>query len=83
MPAELYGFFSGAFVALPAVVLTTLGTRTGMCSIVCSLGSLCGGPVAGALLSHTGGDLPLQLFSAVATLMTGALLGGQLIVGRK
>lgn len=88
--AVLYGFFSGAFVALPAVVLTaltpdpsTLGTRMGMCSTVCSLGSLCGAPVAGALLSNTGGYLALQLFSAVATLMTGALLGGQLVVGRK
>ncbi|MCJ1423973.1 hypothetical protein MMC29_001860 [Sticta canariensis] len=88
--AVLYGFFSGAFVALPAVVLTaltpdpsTLGTRMGMCSTVCSLGSLCGAPVAGALLSNTSGYHALQLFSAVATLMTGALLGGQLTVGRK
>lgn len=88
--AVLYGFFSGAFVALPAVVLTALtpdpsklGTRMGMCSTVCSLGSLCGAPVAGALLSDTGGYLALQLFSAVATLATGALLGGQLLVGRR
>lgn len=87
--AVLYGFFSGAFVALPAVVLTVLtpnpsmlGTRMGMCSTVCSLGSLCGAPVAGALLSDTGGYLALQLFSAVATLATGALLGGQLLAGR-
>lgn len=87
--AVLYGFFSGAFVALPAVVLTvltpdpsTLGTRMGMCSTVCSLGCLCGAPVAGALLSDTGGYLALQLFSAVATLATGALLGAQLLVGR-
>lgn len=88
--AVLYGVFSGAFVALPAVVLTaltphpsTLGTRMGMCSTVCSLGSLCGAPVAGALFSGTGGYLALQLFSAVATLATGSLLGGQLLVGRK
>lgn len=80
--AVLYRFFSGAFVALPTVVLTALtpdpstpGTRMGMCSTVCSIGSLCGAPVAGALFSKTGGYLALQLFSAVATLATAALLG--------
>ncbi|KNG80379.1 MFS monocarboxylate transporter, partial [Aspergillus nomiae NRRL 13137] len=79
--AVLYGFFSGAFVALPAVALTTLtpnletlGTRMGMYSVLCGLGSLCGSPVAGAILDHTGLYLGIQLYSGISIGATGVLL---------
>lgn len=79
--AVLYGFFSGAFVALPAVALTaltpnleTLGTRLGMCSVLCGLGSLCGSPVAGAILDNTGSYLGVQLYSGLSIGATGVLL---------
>lgn len=77
----LYGFFSGGFVSLPAVALTSLtpdfrrlGTRMGMCSVICSLGSLCGTPVCGALLDATGSYLGVQLFSGLAIFITGIML---------
>ncbi|RAK90099.1 MFS general substrate transporter [Aspergillus costaricaensis CBS 115574] len=79
--AVLYGLFSGAFVALPAVALTsltpnleTLGTRMGMCSVLCGLGSLCGSPVAGAILDNTGSYLGVQLYSGLSIGATGVLL---------
>ncbi|KZF20961.1 monocarboxylate permease-like protein, mch4 [Xylona heveae TC161] len=79
--AILYGFFSGAFVSLPAVALTTLtpdfrslGTRMGMCSVLCGLGSLCGSPVAGAILDKTGSYLGTQLYSGITICATGVLL---------
>lgn len=79
--AALYGFSSGGFIALPAVVLTQLtpdasklGTRMGMCSALCSLGSLCGTPIAGAILGTTSGYLGLQVFAGIVTVATGLLL---------
>jgi MFS family permease len=77
----LYGFFSGGFVSLPAVALTsltpdlrTLGTRMGMCSVICGLGSLCGAPISGAILSATGKYVGVQLFSGITICFTGLLL---------
>ncbi|KAB8234462.1 MFS general substrate transporter [Aspergillus alliaceus] len=79
--AVLYGFFSGAFVSLPAVALTTLtpdlrtlGTRIGMCTVCSGLGSLCGSPVAGAILDRSGSYLGVQLYSGLTTGITGVLL---------
>jgi MFS family permease len=79
--ALLYGFFSGAFVSLPAVALTTLtpnlqtlGTRMGMCSLLCGFGSLCGAPVAGAILDDTRWYLGVQLYSGLTISTTGVLL---------
>ncbi|KAG2027720.1 hypothetical protein GB937_000161 [Aspergillus fischeri] len=79
--AVLYGFFSGAFVSLPAVALTaltpnlqTLGTRMGMCSLLCGFGSLCGAPVAGAILDDTRSYLGVQLYSGLTIGTTGVLL---------
>ncbi|KAL4782546.1 major facilitator superfamily domain-containing protein [Aspergillus varians] len=79
--AVLYGFFSGAFVSLPAVALTTLtpnldtlGTRMGMCSMLCGLGSLCGSPVAGAILDNTRSYLGVQLYSGLTIGATGFIL---------
>lgn len=77
----LYGFFSGGFVSLPAVAMTSLtpdlsrlGTRLGMCYAICSFGSLGGTPVAGAILTATGKYLGVQLFSGLTILLTGVLL---------
>ena len=60
--AALYGVFSGCFISLPAVAvasLTTdmslLGTRLGMDSAIGGFGSLCGAPIAGAILRGSGG----------------------------
>ncbi|GFF27512.1 monocarboxylate permease homologue, mch4 [Aspergillus udagawae] len=79
--AVLYGFFSGAFVSLPAVALMaltpnlqTLGTRMGMCSLLCGFGSLCGAPVAGAILDGTRSYLGVQLYSGLTIGTTGVLL---------
>jgi len=77
----LYGFFSGAFVSLPSVALMSLmqdtsklGTRMGMCSVICGFGSLCGTPITGAILSTTGTYLGVQLFTAAIILLTSILL---------
>lgn len=77
----LYGFFSGGFVSLPAVAMTSLtpdlgrlGTRLGMCYAICSFGSLGGTPVSGAILTATGKYLGVQLFSGLTILLTGVLL---------
>ena len=76
-----YGFFSGALVSLPSVALTRLtpdlrklGTRMGMCSVICGFGSLCGAPVSGAILTATGRYLGVQLFCATTILFTALLL---------
>lgn len=78
--AILYGFFSGGVVSLPSVALTSLtpdlsrlGTRMGMCSVLCSLGSLCGTPISGAILDGTGGWVGVALFSGFTLLVTGVL----------
>ncbi|KAF7181202.1 hypothetical protein CNMCM7691_000331 [Aspergillus felis] len=79
--AVLYGFFSGAFVSLPAVALMALtpnlqklGTRMGMCSLLCGFGSLCGAPVAGAILDNTRSYVGVQLYSGLTIGTTGVLL---------
>lgn len=79
--AILYGFFSGGFVSLPPVALTsltpklhTLGTRMGQAFFVSSLGLLIGAPVCGEILKKTGSYLGLQLFSGLTVLLTGILL---------
>ena len=79
--AVLYGFFSGAFVSLPAVALTiltpnhrTLGTRMGMCSVLCGLGSLCGAPVAGAILDRSASYLGVQVYAGLTTGATGVII---------
>jgi len=77
----LYGFFSGGVVSLPVVAMTSLmpdlktwGTRMGMCYTICSLGSLGGTPVSGAILTATGNYLGVQLFSGLTIFLTGVLL---------
>ena len=77
----LYGFLSGGFVSLPPVALVwltkdlrRLGTRMGMCFAICSLGLLVGAPSSGAILSHTGKYIGLQLFSGLTLMLTGLLL---------
>lgn len=58
--AILTGFFSGVFIALPPVCFVALtkdksqiGTRIGMGFGIISLGTLAGGPGAGAILGNT------------------------------
>ncbi|KAG0651361.1 Aspyridones efflux apdF [Hyphodiscus hymeniophilus] len=77
----LYGFFSGGFVSLPGTALASLtpdlarlGTRIGMYSMICSIGSLVGAPISGAILGDTGSFLGLQLFSGTTMFLTGVLL---------
>ncbi|KAL9110016.1 MAG: hypothetical protein Q9227_005355 [Pyrenula ochraceoflavens] len=77
----LYGFTSGGFVSLPPVAivwltkdLSRVGTRMGMCFAIFSLGLLVGAPSSGAILSHTGKYIGLQLFSGVTLMLTGLLL---------
>lgn len=48
---------------------------TGICITISSLAVLATGPIAGELLENTGGNdyLPMQLFTAVALTLSGAL----------
>ncbi|KAI5304047.1 hypothetical protein KEM56_006913 [Ascosphaera pollenicola] len=85
--AVLYGFSSGAFISLPAVCLASitddlhkLGSRIGMMSLLESMGTLCGAPVSGAILDHTGKWLGVQLYGGTATLITTSLLAAVLFV---
>ena len=80
--APLYGVFSGGFIPLQAVAvasLTTdmsrLGTRLSMNSAVGGIGSLCGPPIAGAILKGIGGWIGLKAFAGVVMLGTGVLMG--------
>lgn len=67
--SALYGFFSGGFVSLIAVVMMEitqdirkLGTRLGMCFALESIGLLIGTPIGGTIVSRTGSYLGVQLF---------------------
>lgn len=79
--AVMYGFASGGIIAMPAVVLAALtkdmsrlGTRMGMASVINGFGSLCGTPIGGAILTHTGNYLGVQLFCGMAILATAVLM---------
>lgn len=79
--AVLYGFFSGSVISLPAAALTTLtpdlsrlGTRMGMNQVACSLGSLAGPPIAGAILASTHSYRGVQLFFDFTVVAAGCLL---------
>jgi MFS family permease len=82
--AALYGLFSGGIVSLPAVVLASitedlsfLGARFGTVNFFSAIGSLCGPPIAGAILRANGGDyLGLQLFAGIAISGTSLCLWG-------
>lgn len=80
--AVLYGIFSGGFISLPAVAVTSLttdmsrlGTRMGMNSAIGGFGSLCGTPIAGAILKGRGGWIGLKIFAGVLMVGTGILMG--------
>jgi MFS family permease len=79
--AVLYGFFSGGFVSMPPVAVTSLttdmrklGTRMGQCFFFSAFGLLCGTPVSGAILEATGKWVGVQLFSGLTIFLTGCLL---------
>lgn len=79
--AVMYGFFSGGFVSMPPVAITSLttdmsrlGTRMGQCFFFSAFGLLCGTPVSGAILDATGNWLGVQLFSGFTIFITGCLL---------
>lgn len=44
------------------------------CSVICSLGSLCGKQISGAILDGTGGWVGVALFSGFTLFVTGVLL---------
>ena len=75
----LYGFASGAFVAMVAALVAQvsdirqIGVRNGTNFFVISWAALTGNPIAGALISeHNGGYLGLQLFCGIV-IFVGAL----------
>lgn len=87
--AVLYGFFSGGFVSMPPVAITTLtadhrrlGTRMGQCFFFSAFGLMCGTPVSGAILKATGSWLGVQLFSGVTIFLTGMLLIGARVASK-
>lgn len=70
--AVMYGFTSGGIVSLPAVVLASitedlgfLGARLGTSNFFNAIGSLCGAPLAGAILRSTGKYLGIQIFAGL------------------
>ncbi|KAI9809617.1 MAG: hypothetical protein M1825_000049 [Sarcosagium campestre] len=76
--AALYGFGSGTFVSLaPALVaqisdIRQIGVRNGTMFAIVSVGTLCGNPIGGALITlYNGSYTGLQIFSGVL-LMTGS-----------
>lgn len=78
--AALYGFASGAFVALAPVQIAyiskveQIGIRTGMLFAVLSFAGLAGNPIAGAIVAREDGEFDgLQIFTGVI-LLTGATL---------
>ncbi|KAK5686794.1 hypothetical protein LTR17_026841 [Elasticomyces elasticus] len=75
----IYGFFSGSFVSLTAVLwasicpdVSRMGTRTGMMTVPVAGGLLLGNPIAGQLI-RGGSFVGLQVFCA-ATVMAAACL---------
>ncbi|QIW96767.1 hypothetical protein AMS68_002285 [Peltaster fructicola] len=76
-----FGFFSGVFIALPAVLLVVLtadktkaGTRIGMGFGFLSIGALLGGPAAGAIIGEDPTNLHFQsmwIYGAVFMLASG------------
>ncbi|KAH8672891.1 major facilitator superfamily domain-containing protein [Tricladium varicosporioides] len=74
----LYGFFQGPFVSLPPTIVATLspglqsiGVRLGMMLAISGIGSLVGGPVAGAILQRPNGWMWLQIWCAVLFVVSG------------
>jgi len=70
--ALLYGFFSGAILSLPPMVVVSLspslgviGTRLGTICAVASIGLLLGTPISGAILGPTRNYTGLQAFAGV------------------
>lgn len=74
------GFLSGAFLSLfPSCItqisaMPEIGTRTGLSFSVISLGTLIGGPIAGAIVDRMGGNyLGLQIFFGVSMFVSALL----------
>ena len=74
----LYGFVSGFYLTLPAVIVVSLsphlgvvGVRMGMAFAVGALGLLIGQPIAGAIVKS--GWVGLQAFTG-ATLLVSAII---------
>lgn len=73
--AALFGFFSGAYVALiPALVVqispfTEIGFRTGLVFFACSFGGLTTNPISGAILEQNSGWLGAKIFAGVFCLV--------------
>ena len=87
--AALYGFFSGGFVSMPPVAITSLtadhrrlGTRMGQCFFFSAFGLMCGTPVCGAILQTTGSWLGVQLFCGMTIFLTGMLLVGARVASK-
>ena len=79
--AILYGFFSGGFVSMPPVAVTSLtkdmsklGTRMGQCFFFSAFGLLCGTPVTGAIQKSPASWLGVQLFSGLTIFIAGLFL---------
>ncbi|KAL2823180.1 major facilitator superfamily domain-containing protein [Aspergillus cavernicola] len=79
----LYGIFSGGFVSLPPVVLSSLtkdmrelGTRMGMVFAITSVGLLIGTPIGGAILSDSHKYLGVQLFTGCCLTVSVAIFLG-------
>ncbi|KAK2606292.1 hypothetical protein QQS21_003340 [Conoideocrella luteorostrata] len=73
--AALFGFFSGAYVALiPALVVqispfSEIGFRTGLVFFACAFGGLTTNPISGAILERPSGWVGAKVFAGVFCLV--------------
>lgn len=81
--AVLFGFTSGAYVALSAALIVKIspfpqiGYRIGLIFLCASLSGLTTNPIAGAILSYNGGSyLGMKIFAGVLVLAGSTLVFG-------
>ncbi|PGH18625.1 hypothetical protein AJ79_00404 [Helicocarpus griseus UAMH5409] len=77
----LYGFSAGGFVSVSPVVymnitpdLRDFGTRLGMSFVMCSLGSLMGTPIGGAIIHRTGGYVGVAVLVGVCFFVSAGIM---------
>ncbi|RYP69488.1 hypothetical protein DL770_008218 [Monosporascus sp. CRB-9-2] len=87
--AALFGFFSGAYVSLLAVLVVQIspleeaGFRTGVAFFLAGVAGLVTGPICGSILGNTGGWTGIKIFAGVFCLAgtTSVLLARLRITG--
>jgi hypothetical protein len=81
--SALFGFFSGAYIALAASMVVQLssfqeiGYRTGLIFLAASISGLTASPIGGALLTRDGGSyVGMQIFSGLMLIVGSSFVLG-------